>query len=179
MISVPDAASIVQLASSADGTTLLFVIENTVWQVSSEGGEPHKVAVANSLAVDPLGQEMILQRIGPDLSVRLFRKPFSGGQEEEIKVGGDVRLGDLPLAANAVNKDGKILVTTALNANTWYWQVSVFDPRTGTAPHIPTDFSGDILYAGWTTDGQILATGLNTEGSIWRFGPKRGDPQSV
>ena len=33
------------------------------------------------------------------------------------------------------------------------------------------DFAGDILYAGWTDDGQILAAGLNTEGSIWRFQP--------
>jgi len=49
---------------------------------------------------------------------------------------------------------------------------SVLDPNTGQAKHIPTDFAGDILYAGWTSDGQILAMGLNTEGSIWRFRPQ-------
>ena len=78
-------------------------------------------------------------------------------------------MGDMPLATNAVGKDGKILVTTALNANTWYWQISVFDPKNGTAKNVPTDFAGDILYGGWTSDGQILAMGVNTEGSIWRF----------
>jgi hypothetical protein len=79
------------------------------------------------------------------------------------------------LAANTVSKDGKILVTTALDANTWYWQVNVFDPKTGEAKeakHLPTNFAGDILYADWTPDGQILATGLNNEGSIWRFRPQ-------
>jgi hypothetical protein len=127
------------------------------------------------MAVDPRGREIILQRIGPNSAVHLFRMPLSGGSEEEIKIGADVRLGGIPLAANAVNKDGKILATTALNANTWFWQVSVFDPKTGKAKHVPTDFAGDILYAGWTSDGQILATGLITEGSIWRFRPRGSD----
>jgi hypothetical protein len=170
-ISVPNAGSIAQLAASADGATLYYIADNAVWALSSAGGEPRKIAAATSMAVDPRGREIILQRIGPNSSVRLFRLPVSGGSEEEIKIGADVRMGGVPLAANAINKDGQILVTTALNANTWYWQVSVFDPKTGEAKHVPTDFAGDILYAGWTSDGQILATGLNTEGSIWRFRP--------
>ncbi len=98
--------------------------------------------------------------------------PLSGGSEREIKIGDGVRMGDLPLATNSIRKDGKILITTALDDYTWYWQVSVLDPNTGQAKHIPTDFAGDILYAGWTSDGQILAMGLNTEGSIWRFRPQ-------
>ena len=78
------------------------------------------------------------------------------------------------MAADEIT-NGKILVTTALDATTWYWQVSIFDPKTGEAKHAPTDFAGDILYAGWTPDGQILATGLNTEGSIWRFRPGKNE----
>ena len=170
-LSVPDAASIVQLASSMDGAILYYVIDNTIWKVLLEGGEPQKIATANTLSVNWNGREIILQRLGPNASVRMFRMPLSGGAEEEIIVGKEVRLGDVPLAANAVSKDGKILVTTALNANTWYWQVSVFDPKTGLARHIPTDFAGDLLYARWSTDGQILAAGVKTEGSIWRFRP--------
>ena len=171
-ISVPEAASIVQLASSADGKTLYYVRDKTVWEVSSAGGEPRKIAAANSIAVDPYGREIILQRIASDLSVHLFRMPLSGGSEREIKIADGVRMGDLPLATNSIRKDGKILITTALDDYTWYWQVSVLDPNTGQAKHIPTDFAGDILYAGWTSDGQILAMGLNTEGSIWRFRPQ-------
>jgi eukaryotic-like serine/threonine-protein kinase len=171
-IAVPNAASIVQLSASADGKTLYYVSTNTVFEVSSAGGEPRQIALANSFAVDSRHGEMILQRVGSDLSVRLFRMPLSGGSEEEIKINDSVRMGDVALAANAVGNDGKILVTTALDASTWYWQVSVFDPKTGDAKHIPTDFAGDILYAGWTTDGQILAMGVNTEGSIWRFRPQ-------
>jgi hypothetical protein len=49
---------------------------------------------------------------------------------------------------------------------------SVGSVFTSAAISVPTDFAGDILYAGWTPDGQILATGLNTEGSIWRFRPQ-------
>jgi len=168
-ISVPDAASIIQLASSADGKILYYVSENTVWEMSSDGIEPRKITTANSIAVDPDRGQMILQRIGPDLSVHLFRMPLTGGTEQEIKIKDGVRMGDMPLATNAVGKDGKILVTTALNANTWYWQISIFDPKNGTAKSVPTDFAGDILYGGWTSDGEILAMGVNTEGSIWRF----------
>src|SRR5262249_47008471 len=151
-ISVPDAGSIVQLAASVDGTSLYYVSGNMLWAVSSTGGESHKIGPANSVAVHPNGREIILQRIGPSLSVRLFRMSVATGSEEEIKVGADVRMGDIPLAANAINKDGKILVTTALDNNTWYWQLSIFDPMTGQAKHVPTDFAGDLLYAGWTSD---------------------------
>lgn len=170
-IPLTPAASITQLAASVDGSILYYVTDDTVWEVPSAGGEPRKVTLAHSIAVDPGGREIILQRIGTDSSVRLFRMPLQGGSEEEIKINGDVRVGDVPLAANAVNKDRKILITTALDSYTWYWQVSILDLKSGKAKHIPTSFAGDILYAGWTSDGQILATGVNTEGSIWRFRP--------
>src|SRR5262249_18375009 len=71
-ISVPDAGSIVQLAASVDGTSLYYVSGNMLWAVSSTGGESHKIGPANSVAVHPNGREIILQRIGPSLSVRLF-----------------------------------------------------------------------------------------------------------
>jgi hypothetical protein len=67
-IPVTDAASIGQLASSADGETLYYVSKNTAWEVSSSGGDPRAIAAANSIAVDPYRKEIILQRIGPDLS---------------------------------------------------------------------------------------------------------------
>jgi hypothetical protein len=177
-MSVPDADSIVQLAASTDGTVLYYISGNTLWEVSSAGGEPHTIAAANSVAVDPNGRELVIQRVGPNFSARLFRWSVSKGTEQEIKIGDDVRIGDVPLAANAINKDGKILITTALDDSTWYWQLSIFDPSTGLAKHVPTDFAGDLMYAGWTSDGQILAAGLNTEGSIWRFRPQRTDETS-
>jgi hypothetical protein len=171
-IPAPRAESMVQLAASVDGALLYYIADNTLWEVSSDGGDPRKIAPANSVAIDPNGREMVLQRIGPSLSVRLFRRDIRSGEEEEIRIRDDVRIGDVPLASNAISKDGRILVTTALDANTWYWQVSVLDPRTGKATRVPTDFAGDILHASWTADGQILATGVNTEGSIWRFRPQ-------
>jgi len=171
-ISVTNAASIAQMASSPDGNRLYYVNERTVWEIPTDGGEPHRIASASSIAVHPDGKELFLQRIGTDLSVRLFRKPLPDGLEVEIKISDEVRMGDVPLATNAVNRDGKILVTTALDEVTWFWQLSIFDPKTGHAKHIPTDFNGDILYAGWASDGQILAMGVNTEGSIWRFRPQ-------
>lgn len=170
-IVVPDAASITQLASSSDGATLYYIHDHTLWEVSVAGGTPRRMTSANSIAVHPNGKEIVAQRIGANLSVHLFRICLLSGNEEEIEIADDVRLGDVPLASNAVNSDGKILVTTALDAMTWYWQVSILDPHTGKAAHIPTNFAGDILYAGWTPDGQILAAGVNTEGSIWRFRP--------
>jgi len=171
-LSVTNGASIAQLASSPDGARLYYVNERTVWEVPVEGGEPQKIAAASSIAVHPNGKEIFLQRIGTDLSVRLFRKLLPDGAEVEIQISDEVRMGDVPLATNAVNRDGKILVTTALDENTWFWQLSIFDPKTGHAKHIPTDFNGDILYAGWASDGKILAMGVNTEGAIWRFRPQ-------
>ena len=116
---------------------LYYIRENTVWQVSVAGGEPRRIAAANSLAVDPNGREIILQRVGPNLAVRLFRMAVDGGREEEIAIGASVRISETFLAANAINKEGKILLTTALDANTWYWQVSICDPKTGMASTSP------------------------------------------
>jgi hypothetical protein len=172
-ITVPDAASIVQLAAAADGKTIYYINQNVLWEVGFNGETPRKIAPANSVAIHPNGREIVVQRGGPNLSVRLVRIHLPEGDEEEIAIRGDVRMGDVPLAANAINTDGKILLTTALDSTTWYWQVSVLDPTTGEAKRVPTDFAGDITYAGWTADGQILATGLNTEGSIWRFRRER------
>jgi hypothetical protein len=155
-----------------DGDKLYYISLGTLWETPSMGGAPRKLGPANSFAVDPNGREIILQRVGPNLSVRLYRMHLSNGEEEEIPINRDVRMGDVPLAANAVNRDGKILVTTALDQTTWYWQISILDQKTGAATHVSTQFAGDLLYAGWTPDGQILATGLNTEGAIWRFRPQ-------
>jgi len=171
-ISVNDADSIVQLAASVDAASLYYISAGTLWELPSAGGTSRKLGVANSIAVDPNGRDIILQRIGSNFSIQLFRMNLSKGSEEQIPIREDVRMGEVPLAANAINKDGKILVTTALDETTWYWQLSIFDPRTGSASHVPTDFAGDLLYAGWTPDGQILATGVNTEGAIWRFRPQ-------
>jgi hypothetical protein len=168
-ISVSDAASIVQLGASVDAASIYYIAANTLWEIPSAGGSPRKITDASSFAVDPNGREIIFQRVGSTAAVGLFRLSLMDGEEKEIEIAPDLRLGNVPLAANSINKEGKVLMTTALDATTWYWQVSIFDPNTGQARHVPTDFAGDILYAGWTPDGQILATGLNTEGSIWRF----------
>jgi hypothetical protein len=49
----------------------------------------------------------------------------------------------------------------------------IIDPRTGRVDKIPISFGGDIHGAGWTKDGRIIATGLPTQSSLWRFRPEK------
>jgi len=57
--------------------------------------------------------------------------------------------------------------------DSWFESAAVIDPRTGKVQKIETTFSGDIHGPGWTKDGRIIATGLPTQSSLWRFRPEK------
>jgi len=66
--------------------------------------------------------------------------------------------------------DGRIIHAVD-SPDSWFETAALIDPRTGRVDKILTTFSGDVHGPGWTKDGRIIATGLPTHSSLWRFRP--------
>jgi hypothetical protein len=158
------------LAASPDGGTVYFVELYSIWSIPASDGEPRKLATGAGVAPSPDGTYLIIQINDPEGS-RLAKLPVAGGEPQPIHLDlGRLRMWLEPLSPNAVAPDGRI-VNAVDSPDSWFERVAVIDPRSGHVQVIPTSFSGDIHGPGWTRDGAILALGLPTRSSIWRFRP--------
>ena len=164
--------AIESLAASPDGKTLYFVNSRSIWAILASDGEPRRLAAGDGVAPSPDGSYLILQ-INEDQGPRLARLNVAGGDPQPIPLeSGALRLWPLPLSPNAVAPDGRIIHAVD-SQDSWFESAAVIDPRTGRVQKIETTFSGDIHGPGWTKDGRIIATGLPTQSSLWRFRPEK------
>ena len=156
------------IAGSHDGKTLFFAHDGSIWSIPVTDGEPKKLGPGVSVAPMMDGRTLIVQTLD-QTGAHLVRMPVAGGVAEQIALTlGNSSLWGLPLAPNAVAANGQIVF--ALDSpDSWFEVPAVIDPTTGRVTRIPLTFSGDIHGPGWTSDGRILATGLPTQSSIWRF----------
>ena len=161
--------TITALAASPDGKTLYFVESESVWAIPSTDGEPRKLGAGDYVAPSPDGRYLVMQLTETD-RIRYVKLNLAGGQVEEIpyNIGALKPMG--PLAHNAVGPDGRILVQVD-SPDSWFESAAFIDPRTGSVQKIPTVFTGDIHWPGWTKDGRIIASALPARSSIWRFRP--------
>ena len=158
------------IAASPDGKTLYFAWSHVIWAIPASDGEPRKLATGDGVAPSPDGQYLIIQINDKD-GTRLAKLAASGGEPQPIRLDlGRFQLWGSPLSPNAVGPDGRIIHAVD-SPDSWFETTAVIDPRTGRVDKIPTTFSGDVHGAGWTKDGRIIATGLPTQSSLWRFRP--------
>ena len=159
------------LAVSTEGKTLYYAASRKVWAIPVEDGKPRWIADGDDVVAAPGGRELIVKLHEKDGS-RLIRLPASGTSGQAIPFHGDLRLTAMPLAPNAVAKDGRILVQVAA-LDSWFWRAAILDPSTGQVTRIPIDYEGDLFFSGWASDGRILALGIGIKGGVWRFHPER------
>ena len=157
------------LAASPDGTSLYYVSSGSVWTIPSQGGDPHKLCAGDSVAVDPNGRDLIVS-LNEQEHVRLERVPLSGGPAQPIQVKGDLPVSPVPLGPDALNRDGKLLVSVAPR-DSWFFSLGILSLATGTVTRVPLNYSGDIMTPGWASDGSVLATANPMRSHIWRFRP--------
>jgi hypothetical protein len=164
--------SLEALASTADGKTLYFVQKRQVYQVPTDGSKlPQKVEAGDAVAVEPQTGALLIGRFEGS-GKRLFHLPRPGGQLEPVPVqSGTLRLAPVPLAGAAIHPDGRVLVTTAA-LDSCHWQTAVLGPD-GKLQPLVVDFNGDVIPAGWSKDGKILAMGFGNLADLWRFTPSR------
>ncbi len=159
--------AIITLAASPDGRTLYYASDGNIWAISAEGGVPRKVTKGDSMAPDPNGRELVVQRQEKD-AARLFRVRVEGGEERPIPLSGDVKLFNSPISPDAVRADGRLALAIS-SLDSWWLSLGIYTPAGGRLEKLPVHYTGDIFAPGWTKDGRILAAGLQMRSSIWRF----------
>jgi hypothetical protein len=167
----PAGGDITTLAASPDGRVLYCAAAGAIWTLPAGGGEPRKIRDGDAVIADPRGRELIVQFNEID-AVRLARIPVEGGPQQPIPVRSELHLAPVPLAPNAVGRDGRILVQV-MARDFWFWPAALLDPATGKLERIPVQYQGDVIRAGWTRDGRIVGLGLPLKAGLWRFRSKR------
>ncbi len=157
------------MAASPDGRTIYYVASGVVWAVpSNEGrGTRRKIRDGDGVAVDPRNGDLIIQIFAAD-GVRLVRMPPSGTEQEISFSTGLFVMYPIPLSANAVGPDGRILVHGG-QTDTWQYYVGVIDPSQKSVKVVRLAYDGDTAVPGWTKDGKIVSIGYRYRQNLWRF----------
>jgi len=157
------------LPASPDGRTIYYVASGVVWAVpSSEAqGTRRKIRDGDGIAVDPRNGDLIIQIFAAD-GVRLVRMPPSGPEQEVTFSAGPFVMYPIPLSANAVGPDGRILVHGG-QTDTWQYYVGVIDPSKKSVQVVRLAYDGDTAVPGWTKDGKIVTIGYRYRQNLWRF----------
>jgi hypothetical protein len=161
---------VTRLAASADGKTIFYTTAGNVWAIPAADGRPRKICTGDGVAVDPNGKDLIVN-LNERAAIRLLRVPISGGPGQDIRVQGDLLIGEVPLGGNGVRKDGKILV--GVSRDSWFFSLATLDPATGKLTRVPLNYTGDLYLSSWASDGRILAMGALMRARLWRFRPMR------
>ncbi|HEY1660771.1 MAG TPA: protein kinase [Candidatus Sulfotelmatobacter sp.] len=155
------------LAATPDGKTIFCVADDVVWAIPA-AGEATKIRGGNRIAMDPSGKYLLVEVVESPV-IRFVRVPLDGGPEQEIPRPAS---GERPasfITPNAIAKNGRIL--TPLGTSKWNWPAGILDPSTGRYARIPVDLDLDYHALAWTPDGNVLAIGLGTQLTIWKFTP--------
>jgi hypothetical protein len=158
-----------RLAASAEGKTLLYTAAGSVWAVPVSDGTPRKICAGDGVAVNPNGEDLVVN-LNEKAGVRLVRVPLSGGPAQDIRVQSDIPIDPEPIGGNSVRKDGNILVGI-VPKDSWFFNLAVLDPVSGTLTRVPSNYTGDLFFPGWASDGRILAMGQLMRARVWRFRP--------
>jgi hypothetical protein len=165
-----DAAGIISIAGSPNGRTVYYSANGQVSAIDLETQESRELHPGEAVAVDPAGEYIVVVLSEPARR-RLIKLHLSDGRVEEILVPDEMPLANVPLASNAVARDGRIAVRVAPK-DSWYWPTAILDPRSGRIERAWPDIDADMLSGGWTQDGRLVAAGWPTNGSLWRFVPE-------
>jgi hypothetical protein len=156
------------LGGSVDGKTIFFGKGGQIWRLPVARGTPEPFTIGTSMAVDPGGKDLVVQRID-EAGVHVFRVPLDGGREQEIPVRGDLRLAPTPIHPAAVGPDGRIVLGVVTPA-VWFWPAAILDPSTGKLELTPSGLTYDMTPQ-WAADGSIVSTALPLEARLWRLVP--------
>lgn len=161
-----DASKVTTIAASPDGKTLYYTAGDQLWSMQEEDGEPRMIGQTLSIAVDPLGKYLIVERREKE-GIRLVRLLLDGKAETPLFFPG-VRL-VYSMTPNAVRADGAILMPLAVGS--FNWALGLLHPDTGKVDRLPIDPSFDVHAAGFLPDGRIRAAGFGFNSTLWRFRP--------
>jgi hypothetical protein len=158
---------ITALAASPDAKTLYFGADGFIWAIPAVDGTAQKIAAGDNVSVNPNGRELILTQ-NLVSNPTLAKVSLSGGNSEQVQLENGQWLAPVPTGARAINRDGKMLITTS-PSDSWFYRVAVLDTQTGKTAPIKVTYSGDTLSGNWTADGHVISVGLPLRSHVWRF----------
>ena len=157
------------LVAAPDGRTLYYVNAGSLFAIDIEGGAPRNLRPANGVAVDSRSPTpSLVVQVNELDGVKLYRVPLEGGSQLPILFASPLRLAPIPISGGAVGPDGRIAVTVT-SPDTWFRGVALLDPSTAALERLPVVFDGDVQDPAWGGDGNLLAIGVSTRSSLWRF----------
>jgi WD40 repeat protein len=163
----PGKGVINSLASSPDGKELYLAAGNSVWGISSFGGEARMICSGDSVIADPSGRNLVISRVETS-KMRLFRVALDGKPEQEIPVDDSVPLFPQALSPNALRSDGRLLSPLAPR-DSWFNPPGIIDTANGHITRIPSDNTSDHNSMAWLPDGQVMVLQIGLRATIWKF----------
>jgi serine/threonine protein kinase len=164
------ASSVHSLAASPDGQRFYYAADGFIWSIPSTGGPATKIAIGDSVAADPNGQDLVVALATQDVK-HLVRVHLSGGAVEPIAIHGEAHLALSSITSGAVNRDGQIAVT-AVSDSRWLYFIGAVD-RQGILKPFPLTYGGETRFPMWTPDGHIVAPEIDYSFALWRFRPSK------
>ena len=153
------------LASSPDGRRIFYVAQHQVWSIPAGGGAPSTVGEADSVAA---GSGEVVMEVDAGDGYHLVRAPLSGREPVKVPMSSHAVLTGGTLHPAAVGRGGRVLVRVN-QPDEWFYRLATVDLNSGRLNLIPVDYDGDIWTAGWTPDGNIVATGLSYSFTLWQM----------
>jgi hypothetical protein len=163
------APEIESLGVSPDHKTVYYASQGNVRAVPIEGGAPRTVHAGESVAVDPVSGDLVIQMV-EQTGVRLVAVAPSGGPERQISWNEEARPAPTALHPSSVSRDGRIVVQVSPR-DSWFWGPAFREPRTGAIVRAAAGLEADFDSPGWSRDGRIVAVAARMRSSIWRFRP--------
>jgi hypothetical protein len=157
------------LAATPDGRDLYVASNGAIAVVPVTGGTPRRVTGGVSVAVDPGGRYLVVERSTPS-ETQLARVDIATGAETAIPLDARFNLPPYQFAygANPIAHDGRLVVRVATR-DSWFWPSGILDPRTGQVELIDVGVPLDMFSGGWLPDGRVMTFATPTFSSLWRF----------
>ena len=162
-----DAHPVTAITAPADGQTIYYAANGTIWAQAVSGGEPRRIGEGYDLAVEPSGKFLYLMRTGAD-GYQIFRMPTAGGEATRIFLPAGFNMTPLPLSPSAVDREGRIILPVNV-LDIFFYRAAVFDPARHSMELVPTPPRNPVESAGWTPDGNIAALVVRWCSSLWRY----------
>jgi len=162
-----DASQVTAVTAPADGQTIFYASNGTIWAQSASGGDPRRLGKGYDLAIEPSGKSLYFIGAGAD-GYELFRMPTAGGAATRVNLPTNFNLTPLPLSPSAVDASGRILLPVNL-LDVFFYRAAIFDPAHNTTAPVGVPPRIVVTSSGWTRDGGIAARITRWSGSLWRY----------
>jgi hypothetical protein len=170
-----DAHQVTAMTAPADGKTIYYASNGTIWAQPVSGGDPRRITLGYDVAIDPSGKSLYLIRAGAD-GYEAFRMPADGGEATRIALPANFNLTPLGLSPSAVDRNGRVLLPVNL-LDVFFFRTAILDPVHQTIVPVSVPPGVVVMSAGWTGEGGIAASVTRWSSSLWQYRQQNSDPK--